>query len=46
LQQFRPHKCLDKELEHQKPTTQEILEEFANLAKPYFEKVEIRSEMF
>lgn len=46
LQQFRPDKCLNKELQKLKPTSQNILEEFSELAKPFFEKVEIRSEMF
>ena len=42
LQQFRPDKTLNKSFQSQKQYTPEQLKEFAELAKPYFEKVEVR----
>jgi pyruvate formate lyase activating enzyme len=44
LQQFRPDKCLDKKLEIFPKTSDSILDDFANIAKQYFEKVVIRKE--
>ena len=44
LQQFRPDKCLDKSLEIYSKTSDNILEDFSNLAKQYFEKVIVRKE--
>ncbi|MCX6742317.1 MAG: anaerobic ribonucleoside-triphosphate reductase activating protein [Candidatus Pacearchaeota archaeon] len=44
LQQFRPNKCNDKELERLEKTSDSILEDFSQIAKPFFEKVLIRKE--
>lgn len=42
LQQFRPEKTLDKEFQKEKPYSIEQLKELVEIAKPFFEKVEIR----
>ncbi len=44
LQQFRPNKCLDKNLEIFPKTSDKILEDFGDIAKQYFEKVIVRKE--
>jgi pyruvate formate lyase activating enzyme len=44
LQQFRPNKCNDKELERLEKTHDSILEDFSQIAKPFFEKVIVRKE--
>ncbi len=44
IQQFRPDKCLDKELQEYPKTSDKILEEFSAIAKPFFEKVVLRKE--
>jgi len=42
LQQFRPEKTLDKNLQKEKPYTHEKLKEFAEILKPFFDSVEVR----
>ncbi len=42
LQQFRPEKILDKDLEKIKPYPPEKLKEFTKILKPYFDSVKIR----
>jgi pyruvate formate lyase activating enzyme len=44
LQQFRPDKCFDKSLESMSKTSDSILEDFKELAKPFFNKVLVRKE--
>jgi pyruvate formate lyase activating enzyme len=44
LQQFRPNKCNDKELERLEKTHDSILEDFSDIARPFFEKVIVRKE--
>jgi pyruvate formate lyase activating enzyme len=44
MQQFRSDKCLDKDLERFSKTSDKILDDFADIAKQYFEKVVIRKE--
>lgn len=44
IQQFRPDKCYNKELQEFSKTSENILEDFSNLAKQYFDKVIVRKE--
>lgn len=44
IQQFRPNRCSDKEFEKLEKTHDSILEDFANIARPFFEKVIVRKE--
>jgi pyruvate formate lyase activating enzyme len=44
IQEFRPDKVYDKDLEQFPKTTAGILNEFAEIAKPFFEQVVIRKE--
>lgn len=46
LQEFRPAKCLDKNLEKEKPYSEEEMHEFLKMLMPYFEHVEIRGETY
>ena len=43
LQQFMPEKTIDKSLRRVKPYSPEKLKEFAELMKPFFESVSVRS---
>lgn len=42
LQQFRAEKTLDKEFQKEMPYSHERLHEFAEILKPFFDKVEVR----
>lgn len=42
LQQFRPEKTLDPSFEKVKPYSEEKFKKYLELARPYFEKVELR----
>ncbi|MBL7206870.1 MAG: hypothetical protein ISS36_04690 [Candidatus Aenigmarchaeota archaeon] len=42
LQQFRAEKTLDPKFKDVKPLPKEKIEEFAELLKPFFKKVEVR----
>ena len=44
IQQFRPDKCLNKNLEVYSKTSENILEDFSEIAKKYFDKVIVRKE--
>lgn len=44
VQQFRPEKCFDKNLEICPQTSDKILEEFSEIAKQFFERVIVRKE--
>lgn len=46
LQQFEPKKCLDKAFEKEKPYSEEQLNEFVKMLKPYFKKVGVRGESY
>jgi pyruvate formate lyase activating enzyme len=43
IQQFRPLKTLDREYQKEKAYPEQKLKVFAELAKPYFDKVEVRA---